>query len=311
MVPETTRPARRQVDGILLLDKPLGMSSNRALQRVKGLYRARKAGHTGSLDPLATGMLPICLGEATKVSSYLLEADKCYRVRLAFGLATSTGDAEGVTSARGPETVRDEALLDALATFAGESWQLPPMYSALKHEGQPLYRLARAGREVARSRRRIMLHSLTVEQHDPRQPILRVLCSKGTYIRVLIEDIAEKLDTVAHVTELRRLAVLPFDDDRMYRLEELEALAAEDVSRLDGLLRPADEALGTLQAVTLSGADALALMQGRVVQNPDRLCGELRLYGPEGRFLGIGEARGDGLLRARRLWSTAPRKPTA
>lgn len=299
--PAGSRPVRREVHGILLLDKPLGMSSNRALQRVKTLFRARKAGHTGSLDPLATGMLPICLGEATKVSGYLLEADKHYRVRLAFGLATTTGDAEGVTRARGIETVGPDELAAALRAFEGEGWQIPPMHSALKVAGQPLYRLARAGREVERAPRRIVIHDLVIEDPDIHQPLLRVSCSKGTYIRTLVEDIAEHLGTVAHVTELRRLSVSPFCEQPMLTLEELERAATQPAGGLDELLLPADLALGGLPAVQLAAREAAIVSHGQSVA-AEGGSGMVRLYGPGGRFLGIGEIGAGGHVVPRRLW---------
>lgn len=301
--PAGIRPARREVHGILLLDKPLGMTSNRALQRVKALFRARKAGHTGSLDPLATGMLPICLGEATKVSGYLLEADKHYRVRLVFGLATTTGDAEGVTRARGTETVGPDELAAALRTFAGEGWQVPPMHSALKVAGQPLYRLARAGREVERAPRRIVIHDLVVEDPDIHRPVLRVSCSKGTYIRTLVEDIAGRLGTVAHVSELRRLSVSPFCGQPMLTLEELERAAARPpAGELDDLLLPADLALGGLPAIQLAAREAAIVSHGQSVATGEGGAGMVRLYGPGGRFLGIGEVGVGGHVVPRRLW---------
>lgn len=296
------RVERRDVDGILLLDKPPGMSSNRALQRVKALFRARKAGHTGSLDPLATGMLPICLGEATKVSGYLLDSDKSYRVCLAFGLATSTGDEEGATEARGIEQVSLEDLRAALRTFAGPYLQVPPMYSALKVRGQPLYRLARAGLRVERAAREVTIHGLDVEEYDPHRPVLGVRCSKGTYIRTLVEDIACRLGTVAHVLELRRLAVSPFPVGTMVTLDRIEQLAATPGADLDALLIPADQALATFPALRLQAPDVARLRQGRGLQSPGAAAGFVRLYGPDGLFLGIGEAAADGSILSRRLW---------
>ncbi len=296
---------RQDIDGIILLDKPIGMSSNRALQRVKGLLRARKAGHTGSLDPLATGMLPICLGEATKVSGYLLDADKLYRVRLAFGLATSTGDDEGTTEVRGIEEVAQDDLAAALRFFEGPGLQMPPMYSALKVGGQPLYRLARAGREIERAPREIMIHKLAIEEYDSRRPVLRVHCSKGTYIRTLVEDIARRLGTVARTVELRRLWVAPFSETEMVSLEQLEQAVGSPAKAGEALLLPVDRALGAMPVVSLEGLEAARVMQGQAI-TPSALskgvvAGLVRLYGPAGQFLGIGEWGVDGRILGRRL----------
>lgn len=304
------RIPRRDVSGILLLDKPVGWSSNNALQRVKRLFGARKAGHTGSLDPLATGMLPICLGEATKVSGLLLDSDKEYRVRMGLGAATATGDAEGEVMASGPARLDREALEAALGTQRGPIQQVPPMYSALKHQGRRLYELARAGIEVPRPSRPVVIRALEVEDFHPERPLLRVLCSKGTYVRTLVEDVARAAGTVAHVLELRRLRVEPFPAGRMATLEELETAAASGgPAVLDALLLPLDAALVGMPRVDLTEIEEARIRHGQGLDGcmvPAPAGSPVRLYGPGGRFLGLGETAGPGQIVARRLMATPP-----
>lgn len=294
---------RRDVDGILLLDKPVGLSSNQALQRVKRLYRARKAGHTGSLDPLATGMLPICLGEATKVSAFLLDSDKCYRFGVRFGVRTSTGDREGIPVATGADSVGEPELHRAVASLRGALLQVPPMYSALKQGGQPLYALARAGQTVERAPREVVIRSFEVEVFDPHCPVLRVQCSKGTYVRALAEDLAAALGTVGHVADLRRLWVAPFRETGMLGLEVLEGAAQQALADADALLLPMDQAVSGYPQVRLNAADTARLRHGQAVHGPTepRTDGLRRLYDPEGAFIGMGERRPDGLIVPRRL----------
>lgn len=300
------RALRRDVHGIVLVDKPAGMSSNHALQRVKRMFRARKAGHTGSLDPLASGMLPICLGEATKMAAFLLDSDKTYRFRMNIGCQTSTGDAEGEVVAEGPPVPGEESLQRALDGLRGAIFQVPPMYSALKHQGQRLYRLARAGREVERVARQIWIHELVVEQFDASRPVLRVRCSKGTYVRTLAEDIARQAGTVAHVAELRRLAVTPFRESAMHTLEELETEASSPAgAQLDALLLPVDAAIEAWPALELTARQERGLLCGQPVPGDASAgCGPLRLYGHQGRFLGVGERLADGQVVPRRLMAT-------
>ena len=295
------RRARRDVDGIVLLDKPLGITSNQALQRVKWLFAARKGGHTGSLDPLATGMLPICLGQATKISAFLLDSDKVYRVRMCFGSQTATGDAEGPVIAVGPAAVDELELRRVLAAFRGSVSQIPPMYSALKHHGRRLYELARAGEMVARTPRIVRIHELLIEAFDPNRPVLRVRCEKGTYIRSLVEDIAQAAGTVAHVAELRRLAVGPFPESAMWTLQDLEA-AGRNEEALEGFLVPVDEAVSNWPAVRFSAPEAQRIRHGQAVAEPsDQISGMVRLYDEHGRFLGVGERLADRQVRPRRL----------
>lgn len=220
--------ATRTIDGIVLLDKPLGVSSNAALQRVKRLFGARKAGHSGSLDPLASGMLPICMGKATKQAAALLGARKCYRFTIKLGVRMSTGDLEGEPVEQGAVPQLEPAQIEAvLKAFTGATTQIPPMYSALKHQGQRLYELARQGIEIEREARPIQIDSLILERWETPELTLQALCSKGTYVRVLAEDIARALGTCGHLIELRRLWVEPFQETQMVTLDRLESVPLE------------------------------------------------------------------------------------
>ena len=293
--------------GILLLDKPLGLSSNAALQCVRRLLGAAKAGHAGSLDPLATGMLPICLDEATKIAGDIVAGAKRYRFTVALGERTATGDAEGevVATAPVPELTRS-AVEAVLRTFLGTRSQVPPMYSALKQGGEPLYRLARAGVTVERAARTIELYELRLLTLSSRSLELETRCSKGTYVRVLAEEIAEALGTVGFVSALRRLSVEPFDDEPMQTLESLTGICAAGGAVP---LLPTDYPLGHLTAVRLGAANAARVLKGQSVaaQVPaaaDRGAGgtlRVRLYDEAGRFLGIGTADPGGTVRPRRL----------
>ena len=295
----------RNIAGILLLDKPSGSTSNHALQHAKRLFDAAKAGHTGSLDPLATGMLPICFGAATKVSPYLLEARKTYRVAASLGVATNTGDADGdIIATKTPPALDATSLKRVLGQFCGSIEQTPPMYSALKHEGRRLYELARRGIEVERSARSVTIHELSLEQLDERGFTLRVTCSKGTYIRTLVEDIAVRLGTVGHVTALRRLSVEPFEESAMRTFETLEQLAASGQERLDEVLLRPDRALTGWPRVELAAGTVLALRHGRsVAAEPVWPLGRVRLYEEGDRFVGLGEVLQRGELVPRRLFS--------
>ena len=296
----------RDVHGILLLDKPAGLTSNAALQAVKRLYRARKAGHTGSLDPLATGLLPLCFGEATKISGFLLDADKHYLVRCQLGIRTATGDAEGEVLEQRPVTGVDAAgLRRVLGDFQGSIDQIPPMYSALKHKGERLYNLARQGVEVERPSRSVTIHVLELLGLEGSVAELRVHCSKGTYVRTLVEDIGERLGCGAHVAGLRRTGVGPFDDSRLVTMTTLEGLAAAgDFSALDRLLLPIEEGLAQWPGVRLSGDAAFYLRQGQPVLVPQAPTeGWVRLYEGERQFMGMGEVLDDGRVAPRRLMS--------
>jgi tRNA pseudouridine55 synthase len=286
--------------GILLLDKPPGMSSNGALQRVRALLGRPKAGHTGSLDPLATGMLPICLGEATKLAGALLAGAKGYTVEMRLGERTDTGDAEGQVIERAAVPPLDPALIEAaLAAQRGPQLQVPPMYSALKRDGQPLYKLARQGLSVERAPRPITISVL--EQLDFTRDSLRarVECSKGTYIRTLVEQIGSTLGSVAHVTSLRRDFVEPFRDGRMHTLEQLEGM------RDDPPLLEADLAVGHLPLLRLSAGQSRAISYGQAIEAVGAPLGELRLYDASGRFLGLALASAAGKVSPSRLFAAA------
>jgi tRNA pseudouridine55 synthase len=288
--------------GILLLDKPLGLSSNAALQRVRRLLGAAKAGHVGSLDPLATGMLPICLEEATKIAGDILALKKCYRFSIGLGVRTATGDAEGAVVETMPVPVLSQPRIEeVLGRFAGRQTQIPPMYSALKQGGQPLYRLARAGVEVERAARAIDISSLVLIAFEDASLTLEVICSKGTYVRTLAEDIARALGTCGYVTRLHRVYVEPFESEAMYTLEGIAALrAAGDWPAL----LPADLAVRHLAAVCLDPSSKERLLHGQTVQAgaAEAASGRVRLYDDAARFLGIGEADGHGYVRPRRLF---------
>lgn len=289
--------------GLLLLDKPLGLSSNAALQRVRRLLGARRAGHVGSLDPLASGMLPICLDEATKIAGEILTARKRYRFACALGARTATGDAEGEVLERAPvPPLERAAVLAVLERFRGPQLQVPPMYSALKRAGQPLYRLARAGIEVERAARSIEIDELRLVELAADSLELDVLCSKGTYVRVLAEDIARALGTCGHVSALRRLYVEPFEHEPMETLESIEAARA--AGRLPRLLG-ADVALGHLPAVHLDAGAAARVRHGQAVPTAAKgLSGSVRLYDADGAFMGLGLAEPDGRVRPRRLFAS-------
>lgn len=296
----------RPVSGILLLDKPAGATSNQALQRVKHLYNARKAGHTGSLDPLATGLLPLCFGEATKISGFLLNADKQYRVRARLGLRTDTGDRDGkVLEERDPGGIDAARVESVLAGFRGEIEQTPPMYSARKHQGKRLYELARQGIEVAREARTVSIYQLDSLAFENNELELDVACSKGTYVRTLVEEIGEELGCGAHVTELRRLGVAPYAGRPMYTVEDLDARREQGgFEALDALLLPVDTALTHLPEVRLGEDASFYLGRGQPVLAPNApTSGEVRLYRGE-CFLGVGEVLPDGRVGPRRLLKT-------
>jgi tRNA pseudouridine55 synthase len=300
--------ARRSLDGVLLLDKPLGWSSNQILQRVKYHYRAKKAGHTGSLDPAATGLLPLCFGHATKLSSWMLDADKTYQVTGRLGVKTNTGDAEGETLFEAtPEQLQAvtlERLTSVLDRFRGEIEQIPPMFSALKYEGERLYSLARRGIEVERKPRTIRIEQLTLLSAPLPEFTLEVTCSKGTYIRTLIEDIGTALECGAYVVSLRRTAIKGFPEALpMVTLSEIEALG-EQLDALDRLLQPLDIALEHLPEVELDGDSAFYFRQGQAVRTSSLYpTGErVRVYldSPR-RLLAIGEMTDDGRVTPRRM----------
>lgn len=294
---------KNKIDGILLLHKPEGITSNKALQKVKGLFGAKKAGHTGSLDPLATGMLPICFGEATKVCQYLLDADKCYETTGLLGSKTDTSDAMGQVIATVEDVnVSEEELKNAISLYVGHIKQIPSMFSALKYQGRPLYKLAREGKKIERQARDILISQLELLQFDGYSFSLRVNCSKGTYIRNLVEDIGDTLNVGAHVTRLHRLYTSGFEERTMYSLEQLEAMSM--VERMQCLI-PMDQAIVHLDDLQLCIEDVLALRQGKIIYNKtSHATGScLRLYDDKAQFIGIGEQFTNGEIKAKRLLS--------
>jgi tRNA pseudouridine55 synthase len=291
------------VFGLLLLDKPAGMSSNRALQRAKRLFGAAKAGHAGSLDPLATGMLPILFGAATRLCGFMLEAHKTYRVTAALGVATTTGDAEGEpTETRTQEPAPEPAAVAAaVSRFVGDVDQVPPMYSALKRGGVPLYRLARSGVEVERQPRRVRIEELTIERYDWPELQLLVRCSKGTYVRTLVEDVARAAGTVGHVAALRRLAVSPFEEQLMRSFADLEAAAAEGA--LERMLLPADAGIQGWPLTRVGPLEAARLTHGQpVAADPALPCGQVRVYAESGGLVAIGVVTPERQLEPKRVF---------
>lgn len=291
--------------GIVVLDKALGGSSNYALQQVKRLFDANKAGHTGALDPLATGVLPLCLGEATKVSQFLLDSDKAYRARIKLGVRTDTADSEGeVIATADAGTVTEAQIKSALTQFEGDIEQVPPMYSALKRDGQPLYKLAREGKTVEREPRAITVYSIELTDFDPQSQELEIEvdCSKGTYIRTIADDLGQIIGCGAHIIALRRLKAGAFTLADSQSLEELEAAKqADGFTAIDAMLMPMDKAIDTLPAVHLPAYTAQFLKQGQAVQvNKPPADGLLRLYEDE-EFIGIGVIDDDGKVAPKRL----------
>lgn len=297
------REGERDVSGIVLLDKPAGITSNAALQAVKRLFRARKAGHTGSLDPLATGLLPVCLGEATKLSGFLLDADKRYRTEIRLGVTTTTGDAEGETLSVREVTGLDPArVAETVARFTGKIEQIPPMHSAVKRNGVPLYKLAHQGIAIEREPRSVTIHALEIVRFEADRLELDVHCSKGTYIRVLAEDIGAALGCGAHVGTLHRNGVGGFDTSRMIALEALRAAAEQGPEALDAHLVSMEDALLHWPDVRLAPDVAFFLRRGQAVFVPHApVRGFVRIYTREDRFLGIGHVLEDGRVAPKRL----------
>jgi tRNA pseudouridine55 synthase len=287
----------KQVDGVLLLDKPIGLTSNSALQKARRLYSAAKGGHTGTLDPLATGLLPLCFGEATKFSADLLDADKTYEAELKLGVTTDSGDAEGVVTASAPVNVGESDILQVLPRFSGDIQQVPPMHSALKRDGRPLYELARKGIEVERAPRAVTIHQIEVLYFSGDCLRLRVSCSKGTYIRVLASDLGQALGCGAHLTALRRTRVGDLDLQHAVTLADLENL--DELARYT-FLQPVDALVHTLPIMTLEGESEQRFRHGNPVALPDELSGKIRVYAA-GQLIGIGEPGADGRLWPKRL----------
>lgn len=301
-----SKPQKRPVNGVLLLDKPQGLSSNTALQKARRLYRAEKAGHTGVLDPLATGLLPVCFGEATKFAQYLLDADKAYTATLKLGEATSTGDAEGKVVATGRADISAEDFQTACQALTGPVRQVPPMFSALKHEGRPLYEYARKGIVIERKPRDIVIYAIDITSFHAPEAVIDVRCSKGTYIRTLSEDIAKHIHTFAHLTALRRTETAGFSINETHSLETLEALSEAE---RDALLLPCDVLVKHLPRLTLPDNAVQMLKFGRQPEYRDaNLPADtpLRIYAEDGRFIGLADyLPHEGRLKALRLMNTA------
>ncbi len=297
------RSKGRKVNGVLLLDKPVGLTSNEALQKVKSIYKAKKAGHTGSLDKMASGLLPICFGEATKFSGFLLDADKHYRTVCKLGIQTTTGDADGeIISRQVAPTLTQKKMEAVLTGFRGSILQVPPMFSALKHKGQRLYKLARQGLEVEREPRKITIHVLNLLGYQDDEFELEVLCSKGTYIRTLAEDIGKELGCGAHVKTLKRIGVGSYTSENILTMSGLETIAESGLTSLDAELLGIDAGLQHMPAISLVDSVSYYLCQGQPVmvpQAPTR--GMLRIYTENSCFLGVGEVLADGRVAPKRL----------
>jgi len=304
----------RAINGILILDKPAGQSSNRSLQIAKRLFDASKAGHTGSLDPLATGVLPLCFGEATKFSQFLLDSDKAYRSTFLLGVITASGDADGdILESRDASAVTETAVAVGLEQFRGEIDQIPSMFSALKHNGQPLYKLARQGLEVERKSRRVTIFDIRLEAFRSSEQTggnpevdVYIHCSKGTYVRSIAEDLGLALGCGAHVTMLHRVQAGPFSEQQAVSLDTLDALKQGDgFSSLDNLLLPPDCAVMHLAKVEMAASEEFYMLQGQPVQIPGAPAeGVVRMYAESGAFLGIGEILDDGRVGPKRLIAT-------
>ena len=298
------RKRGRDIDGVFLLDKPQGMSSNDIMQKVKRLFQANKAGHTGALDPLATGMLPICLGEATKFSQFLLDADKRYQVIAKLGERTDTSDADGQVVQTREVKVDEQQILAALPQFRGEIMQVPTMFSALKHNGRPLYEYARQGIVIEREARPITIFELLFIDYQAPYLTLEVHCSKGTYIRTLVDDLGEALGCGAHVTMLRRVAVADYPRDKMMSWETLQQLAEQnDLAQLDALLLPTDSAVSKLPALQLNENQSQGILFGQRIKfdNPQNLRGKVRLFSDKNVFIGVALVDENNVIRPQRL----------
>jgi len=295
------RKKGRVISGVLLLDKPQGLSSNAALQTVKRLFNAQKAGHTGALDPLATGMLPLCFGEATKFSQFLLESDKGYRVVGKLGERTDSGDSTGEVIESNPIKVSKKQLEKSLEQFRGDIMQIPSMFSALKHKGQPLYKYARKGIEIERPARPVTVYQLDLIRFENDEVELEIECSKGTYIRNIIDDLGQALGCGAHVTLLRRNFVADYPVEQMVTLEQLEADREQALS-LDDYLLPVDSPVAYLDSAEIDNESADYFSHGQAINYPNVMEGDLlRVYDEDNRFLGIAEVDDEDMLAPKRL----------
>ncbi|MDJ0881246.1 MAG: tRNA pseudouridine(55) synthase TruB [Gammaproteobacteria bacterium] len=292
----------RDINGILLLNKPLGLSSNKALQAARNIFKANKAGHTGSLDPLATGLLPICFGEATKYSSFLLDSSKSYRATCKLGITTTTGDAEGDILEQKTVDVNRAQIESVIAQFTGKIQQIPPMHSAVKHQGERLYVLARKGLEVERQSREITIYNLELLSFEDDRVDLAIHCSKGTYIRTLVEDIGKTLGCGAYLTSLHRTGVQPFWDETSYTLDDLREISQQGLEALDQCLLPIEHILMDWPKIELDSDLTYYLLQGQPVQIPQSpTSGYVRLIDGEKGFIGLGFIQSDGRIAPKRM----------
>ena len=292
----------RDINGILLLNKPLGLSSNKALQAARNIFKANKAGHTGSLDPLATGLLPICFGEATKYSSFLLDSSKSYRATCKLGITTTTGDAEGDILEQKTVDVNRAQIESVIAQFTGKIQQIPPMHSAVKHQGERLYVLARKGLEVERQSREITIYNLELLSFEDDRVDLAIHCSKGTYIRTLVEDIGKTLGCGAYLTSLHRTGVQPFWDETSYTLDNLREISQQGLEALDQCLLPIEHILMDWPKIELDSDLTYYLLQGQPVQIPQSpTSGYVRLIDGEKGFIGLGFIQSDGRIAPKRM----------
>ncbi|MEE3197019.1 MAG: tRNA pseudouridine(55) synthase TruB [Pseudomonadota bacterium] len=298
----------REINGIALLNKPLGMTSNQALQQTKKLFAAVKAGHTGSLDPLATGMLPICFGFATRLSSYLFNSEKSYTVCGELGVATETGDTEGKVILRGRKlNIGQAEIASTLELFLGDTEQIPPMYSALKYKGRRLYDLARQGINVEREARKIYISSISLVRYQWPEFVFTVSCSKGTYVRTLVQDIATRLGTCAHVRSLHRNAAQPFREEQMLGMPVFSSFAEEGLNKLDELLLPPDEAIACWPRILISDTKRTQLLRGQTVEaEPQWPRSQVRLYSSYEGLFGVGEVLVEGKLAPRKMMVDSP-----
>jgi tRNA pseudouridine55 synthase len=289
------------VDGLLLIDKPLGLSSNQALSKIKFLFSPKKVGHTGTLDPMATGLLPICLGEATKFSSYLLNADKTYVGLIRLGYKSSTGDKEGEIIKQEFDKIPSKSEVKRiLKNFIGPIDQLPPMFSALKHKGKPLYLYAREGINIPRPKRKILIHEIELLDYQGDELRLKIKCSKGTYIRTLAEDIGDKLNVGAYLLELNRSGIGSLSIDSAVKIEQIEEIKEQERVKL---LLPVDELLSSFQKLILNCNDTTAIKDGKIIDQSGKTPGFYRLYEVKNEFIGLGEIDKIGKLKAKRLIS--------
>ena len=291
------------IDGLLLIDKSHGLSSNQIVSKIKFLFTPKKVGHTGTLDPMATGLLPICLGEATKFSSYLLNADKTYEALIQLGYKSSTGDSEGKIIKQDIKNLPSLNLVKkVLQKFKGQIYQTPPMYSALKHKGKPLYLYAREGLEIKRTKRKIMIHSIEVLDFYEDKLKLKIECSKGTYIRTLAEDIGAKLNVGAYLLELERISIGHLNLEKAIKIEEIEKLKDENKPEI---LLPMDTLLNSFKKIKLKIEEENALRDGKIIKKTKSLSGYYRLYGKGNKFIGLGEVDEIENLKVKRLISQA------